>query len=156
MHVVAQIRKVSKDGRLLEHLNYNCAVAVEDVPNVNVVKILGPQGFLCASHTVFLENGPPDGQEVFYKHDRRAQITPGTIVPLYITLWPIGMVFAPGEGIVLRVSGHDMAYPETEILGLRGPSGGNVGEHWIHSGQKYDSHVTLPTFCIDRCFILGV
>lgn len=29
------------------------------------------------------------------------------------------MVFTPGEGVVLRSSGHGMAYPETKILVLR-------------------------------------
>lgn len=86
MHFVVQIRKAFKDGRLLEHLNYNCPVAVEDVSNVSVAKILGPQGFLCESNTISQENGSLDGQEVFYEHDRRAPITPGTIVPLDITL----------------------------------------------------------------------
>jgi hypothetical protein len=52
MEVVVQIRKISSSRQLLEHLTSPVPVAVEDVPNVNEAKVLGPQGFLRASHAV--------------------------------------------------------------------------------------------------------
>lgn len=146
MDVGVMIRKIDSAGKLLEHLNYPCPVPTEQVPNVNVAKTLGPQGFLRASHRISRDDSRSrgDGQELFYTHDRREPIKPGTIVELQITLWPIGMVFAPGEGIVLSVSGHDMIYPEVDFLRLQEPDDENVGTHNIHTGGQYESRLILP------------
>lgn len=84
------------------------------------------------------------GQEVFYKHDREQKISPGTIVPLDITLWPMGMVFAPNEGIMLRVSGHFISAPVSTQWRQRESDIENVGYHHIHTGGRYDSSLTLP------------
>ena len=66
---------------------------ISEVPNVIIAKTLGPQGFLGASHAVTLTHRDETGQEVFYAHDRREPLKPGTVVKLEITLWPLGMVF---------------------------------------------------------------
>lgn len=50
--VVVQIRKVNSSGRPSAHLNYPCPVPIDQVPDVNTAKTLGPQGFLRASHHV--------------------------------------------------------------------------------------------------------
>jgi hypothetical protein len=144
LDIALQIRKVSRDGKPLEHLNYPCPVPCEQVPDVNTAKCLGPQGFLRASHRITKDPERSTDQEVFYRHDKRESIPPGSIVELEITLWPIGMVFAPGEGLMLRVSGHDMCYPETETIGMEPVSNENIGEHVIHTGGKYESSLILP------------
>jgi hypothetical protein len=143
MDVVVQIRKISASGQLLEHLNYPCPVPVEEVPNVNVAKTLGPQGFLRASHSISLAPGGTEN-EVFYTHDKREPIEPGTVVKLDITLWPMGMVFAAGEGIMLRIAGHDMCHPETELVRVKEAVDENVGDHVIHTGAQYDSYLIIP------------
>jgi predicted acyl esterase len=81
---------------------------------------------------------------VFYTHDRRETIKPGTVVKLDISLWPMGMVFAAGEGIMLRVAGHDMCHPETGLIRVKEAVDENVGEHVIHTGGQYDSHLVIP------------
>lgn len=68
----------------------------------------------------------------------------GKIVPLDITLWPMGMVFVTGEGIMLRISGHDMNYPEVELVRLTEPDDENVGRHTLWTGGEYESHLELP------------
>ena len=143
MDVVVQIRKISPRGEMLEQLNYPCPVPVDEVPDVNVAKTLGPQGFLRASHAVTLVPGTSK-TEVFYTHDRREPVKPGTVVRLEITLWPMGMVFAEGEGIVLRVSGHDMSHPEVELIRITEAVDENVGTHVIHTGGQYDSQLIVP------------
>ena len=65
-------------------------------------------------------------------------------MPLDITLWPIGMVFDKGEGIMLRVAGHDMSYPEIDFLRPTEAVDENVGQHNIHTGGQYDSYLILP------------
>ena len=149
MDVVVQIRKVSPTGQLLEHLNYPCPVPACEVSNLNTVKTLGPQGFLRASHAVSRRDTPTSDNEAFYQHDRREPITPGAIVPLDITIWPVGMIFDPGEGIMLRISGHDMCLPEVEIVRPLQATDVNVGHHTVHTGGQYDSHLILPLIPIN-------
>ncbi|KAL5593629.1 hypothetical protein FOBRF1_012731 [Fusarium oxysporum] len=150
--VVVQIRKIDNKGRQLSHLNYPCPVAIDEVPDVNTAKTLGPQGFLRASHSVSLngDGGPVVSDDlsrktdVLYSHRVRQPISPGTIVRLEIPIWPVGMVFAAGEGIALNVSGHDMCLPETDLCRLTEPEDENVGRHYVHTGGKYDSHLIIP------------
>ncbi|KAI5194259.1 hypothetical protein E4T38_09623 [Aureobasidium subglaciale] len=134
MDVVCQIRKIDASGRPLQHLNYPVPVAIEEIDDFNTAKTLGPQGFLRASHAVTLDEGKSRGNDLFYTHDRQQAIPPGEITLLEIPLWPIGMVFAKGEGIMLRVSGHDMSLPETGLCILDEPEDENVGKHVIHTG----------------------
>ncbi|KAF5684878.1 cocaine esterase [Fusarium circinatum] len=150
--VVVQIRKIDNQGHQLSHLNYPCPVPVEEVPDVNTAKTLGPQGFLRASHSVSLhgDGGPVVSDDlsretdVLHSHRVRKPISPGTIVRLEIPIWPIGMVFAAGEGIALKVSGHDMCLPETDLCRLTEPEDENVGRHYVHTGGDYDSHLVIP------------
>ncbi|KAG5789661.1 hypothetical protein H9Q69_011282 [Fusarium xylarioides] len=150
--VVVQIRKIDSKGRQLSHLNYPCPVAIDEVPDVNTAKTLGPQGFLRASHHISLngDGGPVVSDDlsretdVLYSHRVRQPISPGTIVRLEIPIWPIGMVFAAGEGIALNVSGHDMCLPETDLCRLREPEDENVGRHYVHTGGKYESYLVIP------------
>jgi uncharacterized protein len=146
MDVTVHLRKIDRHGKMLEHLNYPCPVPVEEVPNTNVAKTLGPEGFLRASHAVSRDptRSRANGQEVFYAHDQCEKIPAGTKVRLEITLWPMGMVFDKGEGIMLRVSGHEMLHPEFEFIRPTAPEDQNVGRHVIHSGAEYDSCLILP------------
>jgi predicted acyl esterase len=144
LDVAVQIRKVSRNGDALEHINYPCPVPSHQTPDVNVVKYLGPQGFLRASHAISRVEERSTDQEIFYQHDRREAIPHGTIVPLDITLWPMGMVFEEGEGIMLRVAGHDMCLPEVEFLRATEADDENFGTHELWMGGEYDSHIVLP------------
>ncbi|KAB2572782.1 putative serine esterase [Lasiodiplodia theobromae] len=141
MDVNVQIRKIGRDGRLLEYLNYPCPVPESEVPDTNVAKFLGPDGMLRASHACTKEYR--DGRP-FYTSTRSEPVPPGTIVPLEIPVWPIGMVFEEGEGIMLRVAGHDLRLPEIEFFRLKEPNDKNVGRHVVYTGGKYDSHLILP------------
>jgi uncharacterized protein len=145
MDVYVQIRKLSSTGELLEHLNYPVPAAAEEVPDVNVAKYLGPQGVLRASHLVSRNTDRSTDMEIFYDHDRTEYVKTGTIVPMEITLWPIGMVFEQGEGIMLRVAGHDLTLPEVELVKRVEPEDENVGFHKIHTGGQYDSCLIIPT-----------
>ncbi|KAF5625344.1 cocaine esterase [Fusarium tjaetaba] len=148
--VAVQIRKIDSEDRQLTHLNYPCPVPIDQVPNTNIVKTLGPQGFLRASHHVSLEGGSVPSNDlssetdVLYSHRVREPVKPGSVVRLEIPIWPIGMVFEAGEGIALNISGHDMCLPETELCALTEPEDENVGQHCLHTGGKYNSHLIIP------------
>jgi len=146
LDVAVQIRKIDAQGKLLSQLNYPIPVPEAEGPDVNVLKTLGPQGFLRASHAVSLDRAAsPSKTDLFYTHRSREPILPlGRKVKLEIPIWPIGMVFAPGEGIMLRVSGHDMAFPETDMCRLTEPEDENVGRHFVHTGGEEKSFLTLP------------
>jgi uncharacterized protein len=145
MDIAVNIRKISPSGTPLDHLNYPVPVPIEQVPCFNTSKCLGPQGFLRASHSVTKVESLSTEQEVFYQHDRREAIEPGKIVKLEITLWPMGMVFEAGEGLMLRVGGHDMIYPETDKIDQAASAGNeNVGVHNVHTGGEHRSALTLP------------
>ena len=152
MDVVVQLRKVDSNGNLLAGLNFPAPVPASEAPEGETAKTYGPQGFLRASSAASRdeERSSPDGQEIFYKHDREEKIAPGTIVPLDITLWPMGMVFAAGEGIMVRVAGHFLSEPSVEAMRPQVTDDENVGQHHIHTGGKYDSSLVLPVVGTSR------
>lgn len=82
--------------------------------------------------------------EPYYRHDRREPVRKGDIVRMRVPIWPIGMVFAAGEGVVVRVAGHDLMCPEVEMIRPTEPIDANVGRHVLHTGGKYASKVILP------------
>ncbi|RHZ56272.1 CocE/NonD family hydrolase [Aspergillus thermomutatus] len=143
--VVVQIRKVSASGELLESLNWSPMPKPRpEVPDVNVAKHLGQQGMLRASHRVSLRPRASEDEVPVYDHASRQPVTPGEIVPLLIPIWPVGMVFEAGEGLMLRISGHDMSLPEVEFMRLTAPVDENKGRHVVHTGGKFDSYLVLP------------
>jgi len=144
LDVGVQIRKIDASGRPLSHMNYPVPVPIDQVKDMNVAKTLGPQGFIRASHAVSLDKSKSHGNDLFYTHHTREPVKPGSVVELDIPIWPIGMVFAEGEGIMLRVSGHDMCLPETELTILTEPEDENKGTHVVHTGGKYASCLTVP------------
>lgn len=141
MDVVVQLRKVGKDGKPLVSLNYKCPVPEAEVANTNIAKFLGPDGMLRASHRVSKE--VVDGR-LHYAHDHAEKVPRGEIVALEIPIWPVGMAFEAGEGIMLRVAGHELRLPEVEMLRADEPFDENVGNHQIHTGGNFDSSLVLP------------
>jgi predicted acyl esterase len=53
------------------------------------------------------------------------------------------MVFAAGEGIMLTVAGHDLCYPEVDMVRLTEAVDENVGTHTIYTSREYDSHLIV-------------
>jgi uncharacterized protein len=152
MDVVVQLRKIDKSGRLLTGINFPFPVPETEAPEGETIKLYGPQGFLRASSSASRDDSQSsaDGQEIFYKHDCEQKIPAGTVVPLDITLWPMGMVFAEGEGLMLLIAGHFLSEPAIETMKLREPDDENVGSHYIHTGGQYDSHLILPIIAGNR------
>lgn len=152
MDVTVMIRKIDKSGKPLLALTYPSPRPESEVTDVCLAKVWGPEAYLRASHLISRDNSrsSPDGQEIYYKHDRQEKIPPGTIVPMEFTFWPAGMVFGPGEGILLRVAGHAMNGPEFDILRLKEPDDVNLGRYNIYTGGQYDSHIILPIISGNR------
>lgn len=158
MDVVVQIRKVDSSGTPPVGINFPCSFSEDEISNAKTCKLFGPQGFLRASSAVSRDDDDPrssrDGQEVFYRHDAEEKITPGTIISLEITLWPMGMDFAKDEGIMVRVGGHFLSEPSSEVMRPTSveveSENENMGSHYVHTGGKYDSCTVLPVVATGR------
>ena len=78
----------------------------------------------------------------FQTHAGEELLTPGQIVPVEIPLTPIGMRWHAGEQLQVMVSGYDPVPPT--LPGVSIAPTRNKGEHIIHTGGKYDSHLLVP------------
>lgn len=147
-----QIRKIDKSGTLLKGINFPFPVPEGEAPEGETIKMYGPQGFLRASSLSSRDDirSSSDGQEIFYRHDRSEKIASGAVVPLDITLWPMGMVFAENEGLMLSVAGHVLSEPAVAAMKLQAPDDENVGQHHVYTGGQYDSHLILPIVARNR------
>ncbi|KAF2993190.1 hypothetical protein E8E14_000388 [Neopestalotiopsis sp. 37M] len=136
MDIIVQIRKIDSKGNPLVALNYPVPCSATDITPNSHIQYYGPEGYLRASHAVSRDETKwsSDKQEIFYAHDREEKIPPGKVVPLEITLLPMGIVFKEGEGIMLRVAGH-MLEPTPDALPGQEPTDTNVGLHNIHTDQ---------------------
>ncbi|KAJ9634169.1 hypothetical protein H2204_006500 [Knufia peltigerae] len=146
MDVHIQLRKLSVDGELLVHHNYPTPTPIPPQDQTNVSTYLGGTGMLRASHRVSIEPQHYLGDQPFYRHDCSEPVPVNTVVRLEIPMWPIGMVFAAGEGIMLRVSGHSKCLPETKAMTMTEPEDHNPenGVHVVHTGGEYDSFLRIP------------
>ncbi|OJJ33397.1 hypothetical protein ASPWEDRAFT_115989 [Aspergillus wentii DTO 134E9] len=145
MDVVIQIRKLSSTDTPLTSLNWSpMPKPAPEVPDVNVAKHLGQQGMLRASHGMSLRPRSHENELPVYDHDRAEPVKPGEVIPLLIPIWPVGMVFEAGEGVMLRVSGHDMALPEVEGMRVDEAVDENEGVHTVYTGGERGSYLVLP------------
>jgi len=123
LHVYLQ--KLDAGGMLLE-------------PQVDGRPWQGARGWLRVSHReVDPERSLP--WAVTYKHTREQYLCPGQVVPVDITLEPLGMVWRRGERLRLVVTDHDL-----------GTSGGTRSHRnetarcRLHAGGRYDSYLLIP------------
>jgi predicted acyl esterase len=73
-------------------------------------------------------------------HRRVQKIHPGEIVALEIEIWPSATLFEAGSSLQLAIQGQDAAkYPAFRHAKLV-----NRGWHTIFTGERYDSHLTVP------------
>lgn len=146
LDVCVIVRKIDSAGKPLTSLNYPCPVPHGEVTTVQVAKSFGSEGYLRASHAISRDDSrsSPDGQEIFYHHDRREPIPKGTKVRLEITIRPVGMVFEKGEGLLLSIAGHSQAIPMFPGPGPQEPTDDNVGLHTIYTGGLHDSNLIIP------------
>ena len=148
LDVFVQLRKADKNGKLLRNLNIPLAdmqlSSPDDVSAVNPNFYLGPTGILRASHRATSDDLSKPHWPV-HDHSESAckPVEPGEVVKLEIGMWPTGMIFEAGEQLVLKVAGHPLVLAEFEPL--RGAfQSGNKGNHVLHIGGSYDSHVVVP------------
>ena len=128
MDLFAFIQKLDVHGNLVP-------ARVLGAPN------FGSSGRLRVSHRQ-LDPARSTPAEPYLTHANEELLMPGQIVPVEIAIWPAAMVWHAGEGLRVLVAGHNLA--GRHIPGLPEPTLRNKGEHLIHTGGKYDSHLLVP------------
>ncbi|MGD0489486.1 MAG: CocE/NonD family hydrolase [Syntrophorhabdales bacterium] len=106
----------------------------------------GVRGILRVSHRE-LDEARSRPSEPYLLHRREQLLKLKEIVPVEIGIWPIGMIWHAGQQLRLVVQGYaswwmeDMLFPGGPIFryDVR-----NKGNHIIHTGGKYDSHLLVP------------
>ncbi|KAK5533496.1 hypothetical protein LTR25_007362 [Vermiconidia calcicola] len=153
MDVYVSIRKLAKSGEVLEHVNVpweNLPEGVNtqhDVEMAQTVKYTGPTGILRASHRAQV----PERSTLmipYHPHDKEDKVPPGEIVKLEISLWPMGIHFEAGEGLLFRVQGFVDTSSDFPSHIDKKLDNLNEGQHTIHFGGKYDSTIIVPVIAL--------
>ena len=132
MDIFVAAQKFDKDGIYVPFAAFS---ALEDGPVA--------LGWLRASHRE-LDRKRSTPQQPWLQHKRQLKLKPRVPVPVEIEIWPSGTRFAKGEKLRVLVQGSDI-YQYARWMVLAGhPKTINAGEHVIHTGGKYDSHLLVP------------
>lgn len=84
----------------------------------------------------------------YYTYDTVEKLRPGEIVPVDIAIWPTGLRFHAGETLEVAICGFEYELCSQPKEGI--PMGiDNHGDHIIHTGGKYDSHLLVPFIPLD-------
>jgi len=142
MDIFVMLRKLDKTGREVDHVNYPISSPIDSLYKTNITFLQGPSGKIRASHRATAESRETYPGEVFHPHTTEQKISPGTIVPLHFSTWPIGTIYEPGEAIRVVVSGYDLSYPES--VAVPTDPRWNKGVHIVHTGGNYRSYISLP------------
>ena len=101
----------------------------------------GCPGMLRVSHRELDEERSTPYQPI-HTHRREQKLKPKEIVPVEIEIWPSSKMWHAGEHLRVVVSGHyvrEEGWFEPFKWDIH-----NKGNHIIHTGGKYDSHLLVP------------
>ena len=105
-------------------------------------------GWLRASHRE-LDEARSTPWQPWHLHAQELKLEPGVPVPVDIEIWPSGTHFGRGDMLRLIVQSRDVyEYPGAIIA--RHDDTRNAGQHVIHVGGKYDSHLLIPQLPKDK------
>jgi len=151
MDLFALVQKLNQQGKPLVRMvvklpnpimNYGLKI----LNSLGIIKFgalfySGPNGKLRVSHRQ-LDKERSSPSIPYHTHVQEELLEPGQIVSVGIPLYPIGMRFHAGEQLRLTISGFDLIDPM--LPGIPLPPTRNRGEHIVHTGGKYDSHLLVP------------
>ncbi|KAF5972967.1 acylase diesterase [Fusarium coicis] len=158
MDVYVVLRKLDKNGRELWHKNIPMedlpeGTTVEDIPNHNFWRYIGPNGRLRASHRAItyesLEDLGPDEYNklmgpayVYHPHTATQPLRRDQIVELDISLWPGGIIFDAGESMRLEFAGQCQVLQDFDGVNEHLVNY-NVRRHRLHTGGGYESQLLV-------------
>ena len=138
MDLFVLIQKLNKEG---EPVTITAVPLPDPRMKIGVLTYTGPTGRLRVSHRQ-LDPERSTPSQPHHTHRKEQPLSPGQIVPVEILLFPIGMRWHSGEQLRVTIAGYDLLGPP--LPGVPLPPTRNRGEHVIHSGGKYDSHLLVP------------
>jgi predicted acyl esterase len=106
----------------------------------------GPQGRLRVSHRK-LDPERSEPHRPFLAHTLEKLLSSDEVVPVEIPIWPTGMLWHAGEQLRVIVAGYNLRGPMFPGMPLAPTR--NKGEHIIHTGGQYDSHLLVPIIPTD-------
>ena len=145
------VQKLSKKGRFLTSqimtpANPVFGAIVRFLWALRIQKLsglffFGATGRLRVSHRELDEARSTPAEPVLL-HRREQRLKPGEIVPVDISIWPMGMRWRGGEKLRVAVTGYNpivLPMPGIQPIVTR-----NKGDHIIYTGGKYDSYLQIP------------
>ncbi|NNJ98887.1 MAG: CocE/NonD family hydrolase, partial [Desulfatitalea sp.] len=150
MDLFVYLQKLSSSGKVLTHM----AIAQHKrlrwllkflrftgISQAGFIFYSGPLGRIRVSHRQ-LDPDRSTPEAPVLTHAQEERLSPGQIVPVDIELWPTAMRFESGEQLRVLVTGHPMKGSLPPFLKL--PKTRSKGDHIIHGGGRYDSHLLIP------------
>lgn len=138
------VQKLTANGTPLQEFNTpNQGAAIQDVTerSGSVLRYKGSPGRLRVSARHLDDTLSTDTVPV-HTFDRVEKLHPGETVDVEIDLFPIGLVFRPGEQLRLVISARNMLggiFP-----GIAFYDGQTVGQVTVHTGGSQASYLSLP------------
>ena len=102
-------------------------------------------GWLRVSHRE-LDAAKSTPWQPYHPHTNEQRLAPGEIAPVEIEIWPSSTLFRAGEQMRVIVMGKDPFPPQNDpgvVIAIH-PETRNAGQHIIHTGGQYDSHILVP------------
>jgi predicted acyl esterase len=130
MDIFVFVRKIDRNG------------VEQQAPVVTDRTHIGPNGRLRVS----LRATDPERStesEPYMLFNREEKLKPGEIVPIEIGFWPYSMRWRAGETLELVINGVDLLV-RPEFPQLPPNATLNKGEHALHIGGRFDSHLLVP------------
>ena len=128
MDVFALVQRLDSEGNVL-------------VPQTWEPGWTGPHGRLRVSHRQ-LDPARSTPSQPQHTHAAEQRLAPGQIVPIEIGLTPIGLRWRARQQLRVIIAGYNPA--QLGFDWVVGPEVRNQGEHIVHTGGQYDSHLLVP------------
>ncbi len=151
MDLFVLIQKLDRRGKALHHMsviprNRLIHSAMKMAYALGFMKLgllfySGPNGRLRVSHRK-LDPERSTPEQPYMTHILEERLSPGQIVPVDIPIWPTGMRWQVGQQLRLIIAGYNLKGPMFPGMPLAPTR--NRGEHIIHTGGTFDSHLLVP------------
>jgi predicted acyl esterase len=144
MDLFILMQKLDRNGTPLQQFNVpNHGALMQDLTErgASVLRYKGSNGRLRVSARHLDEALTTDAVPA-HSFDRIERLSPGEIVDVEIDLFPIGLVFYPGEQLRLVISARNALGPIMPATRDYVPE--NSGRHVIHTGGDHASYLQLP------------
>ena len=144
MDLFVLVQKLAPNGSHLQQFTIpNHGAMIQDVTErgASVLRYKGSNGRLRVS-TRHLDKALSTDEVPAHSFDRVEKLAPGEVAEIEIDLFPIGLVFYPGEQLRLVISARNML--GGIMPGVPKCEPDNSGEHVIHTGGSRASYLQLP------------